>query len=176
MIWPVALTVGGPPGFVGMILDKMGDKAGMDYLTKLAAQDVVNNPTNQLQVMESVASGEHPLSLNAENFHVEVLKSQGAHVEWLKSIPWVTSFDAGFIVKGAPHPNAAKLFLDFLASEDGQKVIVDAGFIPVDPKVPAKVADLKPEVGKFEAWNPSYQETVDNLDKWTQIYKSLFVK
>ena len=29
-----------------------------------------------------------------------------------------------FIVKGAPHPNAAKLWIDFMLSEEGQNILV----------------------------------------------------
>ncbi|MFC5346193.1 ABC transporter substrate-binding protein [Brevundimonas staleyi] len=36
-----------------------------------------------------------------------------------------------FIPKSAPHPNAARLFLDYLMSEEGQATLEQAGFTPV---------------------------------------------
>ena len=38
----------------------------------------------------------------------------------------------------APHPNAAKLFVNFLVSKEGQKYFVDGGMIPARTDMPAK--------------------------------------
>lgn len=42
----------------------------------------------------------------------------------------------------APHPNAAKLFVNFLVSEEGQKYFVNGGMIPARKDMPAR-AELK---------------------------------
>ena len=49
-------------------------------------------------------------------------------------------------MKDAPHPNAARLFIDFLLSKEGQEIIAEAGYYvprrdvaaPIMKQVPAK--------------------------------------
>lgn len=47
------------------------------------------------------------------------------------------------IHKNAPHPNAAKLFVNFLVSDEGQRLFADGGNIPANKDVPPK-----PEINK----------------------------
>ena len=42
------------------------------------------------------------------------------------------------LVKNAPHPHAALLLMDFLVSDEGQKVIRDADYFPVNPRLRSK--------------------------------------
>ena len=37
------------------------------------------------------------------------------------------------LVRNAPHPNAAKLFLEYMLSPEGQTVFRDANYIPAEP-------------------------------------------
>ena len=60
-------------------------------------------------------------------------------------------------MKNAPHPNAAKLYIDFALSEAGQKAVADTGYLPLRQGVPsvlgpdalqgAKLAVLQTEEG-----------------------------
>lgn len=56
----------------------------------------------------------------------------------LQGVPLVTSPSSAAILKGAQHPNAAKLLIDFLASPAGQAVIGDVtNIIPTSsPRIP----------------------------------------
>ena len=61
------------------------------------------------------------------------------------------------LVKSAPHPNAAKLYIDFVLSEAGQRAVADTGYLPLrkgvpsvlgpDPLQGAKLAVLQTEEG-----------------------------
>jgi iron(III) transport system substrate-binding protein len=74
---------------------------------------------------QMVANGEIPVGLTFEQGAFEFLKG-GAPVaivypsEGTAVIP-----DASAIVKNAPHPNAARLFLDFTVSREGQELTMD---------------------------------------------------
>jgi iron(III) transport system substrate-binding protein len=60
-----------------------------------------------------------------------MLKKEGAPIEWVAAEPVIgLTFGVG-LVKGAPHPAAARLFIDFLLSREGQEIIGTAGyFVP----------------------------------------------
>ena len=85
----------------------------------------------------------------------------------------MTMTSAG-ISKDAPHPNAARLFLDFVISRAGQTVMRDNGYLPVHPGVPAQYPELKPEQGGFKG-NVIRPDDIDaNLTKWADLEKELF--
>ena len=78
------------------------------------------------------------------------------------------------LTRNAPHPNAGKLLVDFLTSEEGQKTLADVEYIPAMPSVAAKTPSVKPEGGGFKANVLSPDTITHNLDNWYKIKKELF--
>jgi ABC-type Fe3+ transport system substrate-binding protein len=167
-------TVNGPPGFVGNILLSRGQSAGMDYLHKLSQQKVINVPASQRVVLDQVINGQYPIALMIINYHAALSIAQGAPCAWLKMQPVVQTLNYVNLLKNAPHPNAAKLLLDFLLSEAGQTVLQRSGYIPANPKVPALDPTLKPEAGHFSATLLSIDLVKQNLPDWTRIANQIF--
>ena len=124
--WTYDLTPGGPPGFVHNILTTLGQEKGMEYLKKFAAQEPVTIPAAQRVVLDKVISGEYPLAVMILNYHATISAAQGAPVKWIKMEPLLESMSLVSIVKDSPHPNAARLFVEFMLSDDGQKVMADS--------------------------------------------------
>jgi ABC-type Fe3+ transport system substrate-binding protein len=58
-------------------------------------------------------------------------------------------FSVASVAPGARHPNAAKLFVDFLISDDGQNLFRDRGCIPVAPAIPPREPKLRPDGKTF---------------------------
>jgi len=77
---------------------------------------------------EKIVSGEHVMAFNVIGSYA---------LEWARENPnlgvafqqdYTSTFSRVVnISKGAPHPNAARLFLDFMLSEKGQKALADKG-------------------------------------------------
>ncbi len=174
MAWTTDLTPNGPPGFIGNILKVYGEDKGMDYLKKLAGQDVVKVPASQRVVLDQVIAGEHQLGLMTFNQHSVISAAKGAPVVWLKMEPLVSTGNYVGLLKNSPHPNAGKLFVDFILSEEGQKVFQAANYLPAHPGVPAAEPTLKPEAGHFKVTVITNEEALADLPKWTKIYKDLF--
>lgn len=86
---------------------------------------------------EKVASGEHLLAFDAVGSYA---------TEWAKSDPnigvgylsdHVPAFSRVMLIpKGAPHPNAAQVFLDFALSPAGQRAVAEGGLPAVRSDVP----------------------------------------
>lgn len=174
MAWTTDLTPNGPPGFIGNILKVYGEEKGMEYLTRLATQNIVKVPASQRVVLDQVIAGEHQIGLMTFNHHSVISAAKGAPVTWLKMEPLVSTGNYVGLLKNSPHPNAGKLFVDFILSEEGQKVFQAANYLPAHPGVPASEPTLKPEAGKFEATVITNEEAVAQLPKWSNIYKDLF--
>ena len=95
-------------------------------------------------------------------------------MQWVPLNPVSETLQVAGVTNGAPHPNAARLFIDFMVSRAGQNIFRDADYLPMRPDVPAKVPELKPEQGGFNAviFSP---ETVDaDTDRWVKIYDEIF--
>ncbi len=164
----------GAPSFVGMVLDTMGEARGMDYLKTLSGQGMVNIDATPRSVLDKVIEGEYAMALNIFNNHAAISAAKGAPVDWLKLDPLIGLYNATGLLKDAPHPNAAKLFIDFLESEDGQHVVAAADYLPAMNGVAAKTPGLKPQDGGFIAHYLSLDEVADKVDGWTKIAKDLF--
>jgi ABC-type Fe3+ transport system substrate-binding protein len=172
--WTNDPTPQGPPGFINNILTIMGPEKGMAYLRTFAAQEPVFIPASQRVVLDKVISGEYPLAVMTFNHHAAISAAQGAPVAWIRMEPLSESINLIGILKDSPHPNAARLLEEFILSDDGQKVLADNDYVPANPSVPAKIAELKPDAGHFKVNVVTPDMARDDLPKWTAIYKELF--
>ncbi len=172
--WTNDPTTAGPPGFIGNVLTSMGQEAGMAYLRKLSAQKIVNVPGAQRTVLDQVIAGQYPVALMTFNYHSVISANDGAPVQWLPMQPVIEIPNPVGLVKNAPHPNAGKLLLEYILSEEGQKVFRDANYIPSNPAVPPKDAKLTPAGGHFSATLITPEITATKLDGWNAVYTELF--
>jgi iron(III) transport system substrate-binding protein len=164
----------GAPVYVGSVLQTMGEDKGMEFLRALAKQDVVNVDATNRAILDQVILGQYAIALSIFNHHAVLSENKGAPVTWLKVEPIPAPFHSIGLVKNAPHPNAGKLLIDFLLSEEGQRAFADVGYLPAMPSVPAKTPELKPEAGGFTANFISPAAMSENIDRWVKIKKELF--
>ena len=174
MAWTSELAVQGAPGFVHNILTLMGEQKGRDYLGRLANQQPESVAASPRAVLDQVISGEYEIGLMMYNHHVAISAGQGAPVKAAPIEPLVALFSMIGILKDAPHPNAGRLLLEFILSDEGQKVMADHDYLPADPTVPARIATLKPDAGHFAVRYISPDATRDGLNNWISIYRETF--
>ena len=161
-------------GFIGTILREMGQGPGMDYLKALSQQRVVGVPLQARALLDQVISGEYPIVLQSFNSQTVVAKAKGAPVEWIPMNPATGVLIVGSVLKGSPHPAAAKLLLDFLISEEGQRIFRDHDYVPSDPTMPPRDASAKPDGTKFRVLYFPPEQVLNDMPKWLEIYSSLF--
>ena len=164
----------GAPVYVGAVLQTMGEDKGMAFLRALAKQDIVNVDATNRAILDQVILGQYTIALSIFNHHAVLSEQKGAPVTWLKVEPIPAPFHSIGLVKNAPHPNAAKLLIDFLLSEEGQRAFAAVEYLPAMPAVPAKTPEVKPEAGGFKAVFISPATATENIDRWVKIKKELF--
>ncbi len=140
------------PGYSGVIATHvlaLVHLNGWDYFKALAR----NKPMLVQSAVDPsgiVASGERPVAVNGGDYTFYQAKKKGNPVEIVypkEGVPLVVSPSA--ITSFAPHPNAARLFTDFIFSRDVQQVLADTeGLYTGHPQVtyPAdkpRLPDLK---------------------------------
>src|SRR6266850_1594422 len=167
-------SIAGALGFIGATLMSMGDARGMDYLKALSAQRIVNIEASSRAILDQVIAGEYPIGLMMFNHHTVISAQKGAPSDWLALEPVPVAFDAVGILKNAPHPNAARLLVDFVASEDGQKVLQQADYLPAMSSVPAMKSGLRPEDGAFKATYFRPDDIYDRIPGWIKVVSDLF--
>lgn len=174
MAWPDDPSMIGPPGFIKLVLDKMGEEKGMEYLKQLATQNIAKVPASQRVVLDQVIAGQYALGLSTLTHHYVISQSRGAPVEWVKLDPLGQVVSTIGLVKNAPHPNAGKLLIDFILSEEGQELMREAGYIPTHPNVEPSDPSLKAETGGFNAVVIGATVTAKELGDLTKIYNDIF--
>jgi ABC-type Fe3+ transport system substrate-binding protein len=176
MMWSTSRGSGAPM-FIGNVLQTMGPEAGKAYLQKLKTQNVAKTTASNRQLLDLVIAGEYPIGLHIFHHHAHISKTAGAPVDWYALEPASATINTISPVTRSPHPHATMLFLDFILSEEGQKVIQAVNYLPSHPKVPAKQPDLKPGGGRFKRvlyFTPDSQLNEGNA--WVDYFEKNFLK
>ena len=153
---------GTKPEWFSCKLKRMGEEKGLAYMKKLGAQEF--KLYSGLTILTSLlAAGEFPLVLNTYLHNVEEVRRKGAPVEWVAQEPVFTKFQPIAVGAKAPHPNAAKLFVDFTLSDEGQKIIASFGRVPTRRGVATNVQGLDKlnyvidDIGAGDDYNKNYE-------------------
>lgn len=125
--WKGALMMEGTKAdwFAGM-LQILGQERGLKYMRALAKQQPSPREGHEL-LAQLIVAGEGLFDINIPAASVERMKERGAPIEW-KALGEVPAIMVGIGLSAqAPHPNAAKVFLDFVLSREGQKLMQTPG-------------------------------------------------
>jgi iron(III) transport system substrate-binding protein len=105
-----------------MLANVWGESKATHFLSRLMAlqPNVRRGHTLQAQLL---AAGEFAISSVLYDFRVKQMKRQGAPIEGVLLPPAVAQADMLLLARGAPHPNAAALLMDWLLSKEAQSLI-----------------------------------------------------
>jgi iron(III) transport system substrate-binding protein len=130
------------PGYSGTILTATYEIArdiGWGFFEKLAKQRVMQ-VQSAIEPPKKLAAGERLVMADGSEAMLNLVREEGnpiAPIYPTEGTPSITG-PAG-VTKDAPHPNAARLFLSFVFSVEGQQMVVDtAGMRSVHPLVTEK--------------------------------------
>ena len=105
------------------------EKLGANFLERLAQNDVTFT-RDQRGAERRVARGEYAIYLPFLLNNWPALQGLPVQPVILGEGATYTPFSAS-LVRGAPHPNAGRLFIDFMLSKEGQSIIAASGLWPV---------------------------------------------
>jgi len=143
LAWSAEDQLTGGLGFIVNVLDTMGEEKGTEYLGLLAKQDIARVRTGINGVTRALAAKQFAVGVTVDNHHTVIADEKGAHVNWVAIEPVLGLSNNIGLIKGAPHPNAAKLLIDFNLSAEGQTVLRNGNHIPASEKVEAADPSLK---------------------------------
>jgi len=96
---------------------------GEEFLKKLRAQDITLYSVSGQALNDMIASGEVEASPTIFRNHALVAAEKKAPVAWAPMDIVPASAGSAGLSAQAPHPHAAVLFIDFLFSPEGQKIL-----------------------------------------------------
>ena len=128
---------------VGLAKHKYGsDGPALDLMRRIAA----NNPEfhrGHSELAELLLAGQGAVCMTCFSHHFPPRLAKGAPVDYSLN-EGIALISANAVFKNAPHPNAARLFTRWVASEEGQRVYAESGHTPAHPDVPP-VEKTRPE-------------------------------
>lgn len=150
----MAFHIGTSNPLIGMV-ELNGEEKALAYLRNFAKQDLIQH-NGYTKISQLLAAGEFPLVAFMQVTKLDKIRERGGPVDWLPLNPSFATVSAVAVAKNAPHPNAARLLVDFYLSEEGQKALREIDKIPLrrgvdaDSKRVAQLVEQTPHVIKYE--------------------------
>jgi iron(III) transport system substrate-binding protein len=155
-------------GLLHGLIGAWGKEKTMSYFKKLAAQEPVPMRGNTHRV-QLVMAGELPLII-AYAPTIQRGTTMGAPIDWVPLEPVVIQVNPAMLSANAPNPNAAKLFIDYMLSGEGQRQLVGFQQIPVRDDIPPEPARLIKGY-KRVVENP---EEFEDIKEVVRLYQEIF--
>jgi iron(III) transport system substrate-binding protein len=146
----------------------LGQQKAIDYFKRLARQDLilVNGHSKQAVLL---TAGEFPIIIYSDIARTEELKRRGAPVDWIRAEPHITVLVSAAIAREARHPAAARLFMNYLAADEGQKEVLSMDKPPALPK-------FQPEYLRGVNLFPADWTLSDSYEEYNKTYREIFWK
>ena len=151
------------------VVDVVGGDKGLQFFQNLASRNGVSVRVGHTLLNNMVISGEVPLALAMYNYMPEQGKKKGAPIDWFTLEPAIARSNAVGIARHAPHPDAARLFYDYLLGEEAQQSFVRMDYVPTNTKVASPLKGVK-----IVQVDPV--RVLDESEKWTRLFQNTLVK
>lgn len=115
-------------GWIYAMLDFFGPEKGMDFLRKFAGHNPKPGRGTTLMVQQWLGGGEVELALPLNHDGITIFKGKGLPVDWARlDDPMYADIHTIGILGMARSPSAARLFVDFILSKEGQTLMAKTG-------------------------------------------------
>lgn len=147
------------------------DGLGWDYYKALAANNTRAEGGNG-GTFKAVAAGEKPYGVLVDFLAIRA-KAEGPPVDFVfpeEGVSYVTEPVA--IMKGAADKDAAKKFVDFVLSQDGQQLVADMGYIPARNGIASPEGFPSRDEIKLMDFDPAkaLADTETNKDMFAEVF------
>lgn len=158
--------------YAGM-MKRFGAEKGRQYMQGLAKQEPRSEASARGNAL--LAAGEFAVFIG-RGHAAEILKKKGAPVEWIKNPdPLVVQPATLQMAKNPPHPNSAKLLIDFMLSDQVAEVLAKENRLP--GRSNAKGLDpVFREINADKIMPLSMEEVQTNYKKYLDEFRNYFGK
>jgi len=156
--------------------EKPYDEKAWEFVEKFVAQLDGTILSSSSQIYKATADGEYAVGVTYENPAVTLLQDGATNLKLVypeEGSVWLPG--AAAIVKNAPHMDNAKKFIDFLISDEGQKVVDETSTRPVNTSIKNTSEFIKP----FEEIKVAYEDipyTSEHRKEWQERWTNILTK
>jgi len=136
------------------------DEKAFDFVRKLAANNIEFHKGHS-ELAEFLVAGQAAACVTCYAHHYPPRIKKGAPLGYMLT-EGIATITANALAKDAPHPNTARLFYRWSASEEGQKAYAAGGRLPPHPKV-EPVEKIRPAT--------VYPIGTDEIKEWRKYEK-----
>jgi iron(III) transport system substrate-binding protein len=139
-----------------------GEDKAVTYLKRLADQQPVMARAS-ITAVDSLHTGDVAMVIARAPVIQGYKKKLQSPIDWVSLEPIVAQIDAVMLSAQSPHPNAARLFVDFVLSREGQSALASVQQIPVR-------RDMEP---RFEPAVRSHKWFLERPDKHVNFQETV---
>ena len=156
--------------------EKPYDDKAWEFVEKFIGQLDGTILSSSSQIYKATVDGEYAVGVTYEDPAITLLEDGATNVKVIypqEGAVWLPGGVA--IVKNAPHMENAKKFIDFLISEEGQKLLADTTIRPVITSIQNTSKFMKP----FSEINVAYEDIkycAEHRKEWQEKWTDLVTK
>ena len=155
-----------------MVVGTLSQKYGWDFYQKLRANDIMIVQGHQ-QVSEVLTRGERVVAAEGADQYSWVDQKAGHKIKTV--IPSDGAFAVAAptaVIKGSPHPNAAKAFAEFMISDSVQKLFPGEGIYAA--RVDVEPPPGNPPMSQIKLWPIDYDYVEKEAKKLKDRFAEIF--
>ena len=160
-------------GQTSMIRFSKSPDLGWSFIEALGKQDLTFT-RDRLQGAQQVAQGAYPLFAPADV--ADETDLQKANAPTKLAFPPMEGFhlDVSFagVLHGAPHPNAARLFVNYLLTPEGQQQLAETGDYPIRPGIAGPGG--RPPLSEMKTLPEPTEADRDRNDEFVKRFEAIF--
>lgn len=148
------------------------EKTAWDTMQSWKKNGLQVNGANK-EALDAVITGDKDATISAVDYMAYKAKADGEPVEIIypKSGTVVSPRAVG-ILKDAKNVEAAKAYVDFLLSDEGQKLVANAYLLPGNKEIPVKDRAALDEIPQLRVnWKGAEAKQIDILTKFNDIFR-----
>ena len=170
----MSLSSSAATGFIGTVLDEMGEEKGMAFLRQLQKQRIAGVDVSARQVLDQVVAGEYAIALQIFNHHAVISAKKGAPVKWIAMEPATGVLSVVSIPKGRAASQRRQAVRGFPGLERGPEALSGGGISAGRPGRAGARCDAEARRRKFRSRFFSPEETAEKMPRWKKIYDEIF--
>jgi iron(III) transport system substrate-binding protein len=152
---------------------QMGNATWTQLMKNIAA----NNPTIASSggaVTTNAVTGQVPIGIGSYNDYLTAKATPNATVAVVTPSPTLENPAVEGIAANAPHPQMARLFVDWWISPTGQSATAASGRTPYNPVLAQNLGLVPPGIPAVNAWGNDITTVFPNANFWSTVYRNLF--
>ncbi|HEY8465704.1 MAG TPA: extracellular solute-binding protein [Solirubrobacterales bacterium] len=143
---------------------RLDEQAGLDAVRKLL-EKVPSYPSSARDALNEFLSGKGDVLLSYENEAIQA-QNAGEDIEYIVPDSTLLIETPGGVPVDAPNAEGGQAFLEFLWTDEAQRIWAENGFRPVNEEILAEFSDKFPQ--------PKNLFTIEDLGGWEKVMNDYF--